>query len=1025
VKDPPFGTGFALFSVTPFAFMLFNLNAVLDMKPGFPTFLDLLILSLVLYVSLQGISSFMGQGAGTQATLLVTAILELAGGIATAAVYWWRIGTSKSLAAQWAVLVFLFSLGLATLCNQLLLSALDHITSKDLPAYLSPVAYSYGPMHLIFPPFMVWLRPYTLGWIGTRWLAQQLQRGRMTLSKTQVICPQARGNLPEVEAAIANDDDLDLFICLHENGHRQHDGKYTLLMLAANNGHAHAASELINAGAAVDLMAPGSCQTALIMAVQSGHADIVLCLINAGANLEQPNAYGQTALHVACLLGELECARLIVERGGAIVSQEDLLVAAGGGHRGIAQLLNVDDAQKWVPLKAEEAIVMHERRQIASLTQSNPFCWGMLAFLLGNCSYGIATAKWAFNLEGGNGWVLFPYAILQTGGLLLMTWCECSIDEHLRTHGSRAIGFAMLWIFYCASLVSSSVTAMYAVVEAMPMLYLLARFRSIVGCQNGFVRFSTLFVLSLVLDASAGVFVPVWLFSGCCWWPEKANAIYCIFGSVAILLVYYRSRSRREAPCLQLNMAIYAYLFVIATQYMFYYRQWGTTPNELDVVMSSLFTPIHLVPTVAMLLFKKRIRKRLGRAWLRRRRDSASNGNGTVFIGDKSGTLHGVEEAMASHCDLNAYVCSTCNDDYTLLHCAAWNNNTAAVKMLVDVGVNLDVASRPRGITPLHLTCQRGYRSIAEMLVKAGADVNKRTANGHTPLLEATARGHAGCVRLLCAHGAEEQRNSEDGWMNLSVQTVARTVLAGSVLKVLRAYESEFVGNILEREGCSCVVSWPGRYAQLWDQLVEKGKSSELSAAVVFLPEHTEAYGQHAGGGGDHHDGCWCESIYGEKKPWGCRWFELWKAHVERAVRLKQVLRVFYFEGQKGKGKAASWGACRQDAIKRDALASRKAAFLQGLPDSEKRRLEMLSCAARHDAQGETPGSERGDEEDRLFLASLPRADRQFLEVQNGLGSSQKAEVAWLERCGYTYEEWDVRDFDPVDSSAPRFSGGS
>ena len=48
----------------------------------------------------------------------------------------------------------------------------------------------------------------------------------------------------------------------------------------------------------------------------------------------------------------------------------------------------------------------------------------------------------------------------------------------------------------------------------------------------------------------------------------------------------------------------------------------------------------------------------------------------------------------------------------------------------------------------------------------------------------------------------------------------------------------------------------------------------------------------------------------------------------------------------------------------------------------------------------------------------LSAADRQFLERHKGLGNSQKAEVAWLEKRhqetgngGYLYEEVDVRDF--------------
>ena len=125
----------------------------------------------------------------------------------------------------------------------------------------------------------------------------------------------------------------------------------------------------------------------------------------------------------------------------------------------------------------------------------------------------------------------------------------------------------------------------------------------------------------------------------------------------------------------------------------------------------------------------------------------------------------------------------------------------------------------------------------------------------------------------------------------------------------------------------------------------------------------------------------------------------------------EQQLHVYFFEGRKGKGKSESWEACRKDAIKRDSFWPRRRAFLSSLPEVEKVRLSGLSSRPRDDAAGERPGSERGDAEEALFMASLSEEDRAYLEGHKGLGNSQKAEVAWLEREGIPYEEVDVRDF--------------
>jgi hypothetical protein len=161
--------------------------------------------------------------------------------------------------------------------------------------------------------------------------------------------------------------------------------------------------------------------------------------------------------------------------------------------------------------------------------------------------------------------------------------------------------------------------------------------------------------------------------------------------------------------------------------------------------------------------------------------------------------------------------------------------------------------------------------------------------------------------------------------------------------------------------------------------------------------------------------------MYGEKKEWGCKWFQLWREHVTKAVSLDQRLQVFFFEGLTGKGKIeatptmTAWEACREDAIRRTGLEVLKKRFIEALLPKEKARLGKLSSKCRDDSMGEAPGSERSDNEEQMFVASLLEDDRRFYERHKGLGNSQKAEVAWLEEMGYTYEEVDVRDFPVID----------
>ena len=157
--------------------------------------------------------------------------------------------------------------------------------------------------------------------------------------------------------------------------------------------------------------------------------------------------------------------------------------------------------------------------------------------------------------------------------------------------------------------------------------------------------------------------------------------------------------------------------------------------------------------------------------------------------------------------------------------------------------------------------------------------------------------------------------------------------------------------------------------------------------------------------------------MYGEKKDWGCKWFQLWREHITKAVSLNQRLQVFFSEGLVGKGKIeptsamTAWKACCADSTRRDTLYAMKSASIKSLLPQSQTLLGELSNETRDDSMGEAPGSERGDEEERLFLAALSEEDRRFYEGHKGLGNSQKAEVAWLEEMGYAYEELDVRDF--------------
>ena len=131
----------------------------------------------------------------------------------------------------------------------------------------------------------------------------------------------------------------------------------------------------------------------------------------------------------------------------------------------------------------------------------------------------------------------------------------------------------------------------------------------------------------------------------------------------------------------------------------------------------------------------------------------------------------------------------------------------------------------------------------------------------------------------------------------------------------------------------------------------------------------------------------------GEEKPWGCKWFERWRANVQAAVGVGNVLVVCYFEGEVGQGKV-KWEEVAAQSQLRDAVLAKKE-------------------AAEKATSGALPLSRF--QQQAAFVASLTAAERHCLV---GLGGSQKAEVAWLDKMGYPYEEWDVTRCSSSSSSS-------
>ena len=197
-----------------------------------------------------------------------------------------------------------------------------------------------------------------------------------------------------------------------------------------------------------------------------------------------------------------------------------------------------------------------------------------------------------------------------------------------------------------------------------------------------------------------------------------------------------------------------------------------------------------------------------------------------------------------------------------------------------------------------------------------------------------------------------------------------------------------------------------------------------MSAAVVFLPEGTDDYGkcdsipEAEGLPGS----CWCTPLYGEQKPWGCRWFTKWKENIEVAVASGAQLEVYFFQSQVGQGKVESFGSAGEDNLRREKINHKQKEFEESLQFQQALAAGVGNLSKEPRGDG---SSQYSREVRRLFLVSLPETEREFITASEGLGNSQKAEVAWLEKKGYEYWGVDVATWLPGEGAEICFSASS
>jgi hypothetical protein len=89
-----------------------------------------------------------------------------------------------------------------------------------------------------------------------------------------------------------------------------------------------------------------------------------------------------------------------------------------------------------------------------------------------------------------------------------------------------------------------------------------------------------------------------------------------------------------------------------------------------------------------------------------------------------------------------------------------------AVRRMLKAGADKEKAST-NGSTPIYTACFNGHIEVVQLLVEAGADMEKASSNGCTPLYVACQKGNIEVARLLVEAGADKEKASTNGFTPL------------------------------------------------------------------------------------------------------------------------------------------------------------------------------------------------------------------------------------------------------------------
>ncbi len=135
-----------------------------------------------------------------------------------------------------------------------------------------------------------------------------------------------------------------------------------------------------------------------------------------------------------------------------------------------------------------------------------------------------------------------------------------------------------------------------------------------------------------------------------------------------------------------------------------------------------------------------------------------TRGRTPLAIAADEGRTDIVRLLLSSRADVSA----TDREGHTPLSRAAWRGQSAVVTVLLSAGAKVAHATAG-GNTPLMLAASQGYVDIVRALLNAGADPNSRNRHGNTALMLAVSGWHSDAARVLVEHRADTGLKNNKG----------------------------------------------------------------------------------------------------------------------------------------------------------------------------------------------------------------------------------------------------------------------